>query len=320
MSEPGLTSAEVVELLEERDNATHPKPVGFVGLGQIGAPMAAHLVDWPGGLVVYDVAPKACAKLVSKGAEQADSVADLASRASVISVMVRDDTQVWDVLEQALTTAEPGTVVAVHSTIALDTAVALHQAAAARGVALVDAPVSGGFMGAHEGNLAVLVGGDADAVERCMEPFQLWAGLVSHLGPIGAGTKAKLARNLLHFAAFTAVGEAQRLAQAAGIDLVELGRIVRHTDAITGGPGAIMIRDTSAPIPEGDPLRDIFEHTRSLGEKDLRLALELGESLGIALPMGAFALDHLGAALGVPDPSPAEPPAAEPTTARGEDS
>lgn len=304
MSEAGLTQGEVEELLDARDGKDESAPaVGFIGLGQIGAPMAAHLVDWPGGFTVYDVRGEACDPLVAKGALRADSVAELAEASDVISVMVRDDDQVWEVLREILPTARPGTVVAVHSTIGADTATALYESAAAEGVAVIDAPVSGGFMGAHEGSLAVLIGGDADAVERCREPFESWAGLVCHLGPIGTGTKAKLARNLLHFVAFTATGEAQRLAEAAGIDLGELGRIVRHTDAITGGPGAIMIRDTTAPLAAGDPLHDIFVHTRSLGEKDLRLAIGLGEELDVDLPLARFALDHLAATLGVPDPT-----------------
>ena len=94
---------------------------------------------------------------------------------------------------------------------------------------------------------------------------------VVHAGPLGAGTRMKLARNLIHFVAFTAVTEAQRLAEAAGLDLRDLGEVVRHTDAITGGPGAIMHRDTTAPIAPDDFWHGVFDHVRALGEKDLSL-------------------------------------------------
>ena len=278
--------------------------VGFIGLGQIGAPMASHLVGWSGGLVVCDARPEACEPFVELGATAVATPAEVGAACGMISVMVRDDAQVWEVLEGVLTTASAGTVVAIHSTIGADTAVALAAAAATKGIALVDAPVSGGFMGASGGNLAVLVGGDEAAVERCREPFETWAGLVVHMGPVGAGTKAKLARNLLHFTAFTAAGEALRLAEAAGIDLRRLAKVVRHTDAITGGPGAIMIRKTTAPIPADDGLRSIMEHTRALGEKDLTLALALAADLGLDLPLATLALDHLAACLGVPHDSP----------------
>jgi len=274
--------------------------VGFIGLGNIGAPMAEHLVDWPGGLVVCDVRPEACEPFVARGARAAATPAEVAAEADVVSVMVRDDPQVEDVLDGVLAAGRAGVVVAVHSTIAAGTAERLADRAAPAGVTVVDAPVSGGPMGAAGGTLAVMVGGDEEAVERCREPFGRWAELVAHLGPVGAGTRAKLARNLVTFVSYAAVGEALRLAEIAGVDLALLGEVVRHSDRITGGPGAIAIRRTTEPLADGDPLRPIFTHTRELGEKDLHLALALGEELHVDLPLAAMALEHLGAALGVP--------------------
>ena len=124
-------------------------------------------------------------------------------------------------------------------------------------------------MGAHEGTLAAMVGGEREAYERAKPVFARWATLVVHMGPVGAGTRTKLARNLMHFIAYTGAGEAQRLAEAAGLDLRKLARVVRHSDAVTGGPGAIMVRDTTAPMAPDDGLFEIFTHTRELGEKDL---------------------------------------------------
>jgi 3-hydroxyisobutyrate dehydrogenase len=123
--------------------------------------------------------------------------------------------------------------------------------------------------------------------------------LVVHFGPVGSGTAAKLARNLLHFVAFTAATEAARLAEAAGVDLVALGKVVRHTDAITGGPGAIMWRDTTAPVPPDDNWFTILEHVRQLGEKDLTLARELGDRLGVDTPLADLALPRLAPGLGL---------------------
>jgi 3-hydroxyisobutyrate dehydrogenase-like beta-hydroxyacid dehydrogenase len=274
--------------------------VGFIGLGQIGAPMAARLVDWPGGLHVFDVRPEAAEPLVGQGAVAAASAADLGATCDVVSVMVLDDEQVRTVIGELLTTAGPGTVLAVHSTIRAETAEELADAAAARSVHVIDAPVSGGFMGAHEGTLAAIVGGDRDAYERAKPVFERWATLTVHMGPAGAGTRAKLARNLMHFTAFTAAGEAQRLAEAAGLDLQKLARVVRHSDAVTGGPGAIMVRGTTAPLAPDDALFEIFTHTRALGEKDLALALELAEHLGVDLPLARQALEELGPSLGLP--------------------
>ena len=281
--------------------------IGFVGLGQIGAPMARRLLDWPGGLVVYDVAPEPVARLVEQGAQAADDLADLAARVGLLCVMVRDDAQVEAVLDEVAPAARDGLVVAVHSTLAPDTPRRLAAAAADRGVRLVDAPVSGGAVAAAEGRLAILVGGDADAYEACARPFELLGERIVHAGEVGAGTRMKLARNLLHFVAFTAVGEAQRLAEAAGLDLVELGEVVRHTDAITGGPGAIMHRDTAAVLGDDDPWRAIMEHVADLGHKDLRLATELADELGVDVPLAQRARRDLGRALGlVGEPDPIE--------------
>jgi len=279
-----------------------PDAVGFIGLGQIGAPMAARLAGWPGGLIVHDARPEAMAPMASAGAKTAGSVAEVAAAAGIISVMVRDDGQVRDVVRAAAPAAGGRPlIIAVHATIGPDTAAGLAAEVAGTGTEVVDAPVSGGFMGAQSGRLAVMVGGSRTAYERCREPFGCWADLIMHMGPAGAGTRAKLARNLLHFAAFTAAAEAQRLAEAAGIDLRKLARIVRHSDAVTGGPGMIMLRPTTAPLDAADPLREILENVRALAEKDLSLALELGAQLGVDLPMARLALGSFGAGLGLPE-------------------
>jgi 3-hydroxyisobutyrate dehydrogenase-like beta-hydroxyacid dehydrogenase len=282
--------------------------VGFIGLGQMGAPMAARLARWPGGLIVHDTRPEAVAPLAAAGAKAAGSVAEVAAGAGIVSVMVRDDDQVREVVRAAAAAASRPVIIAVHATIGPDTAAELAAEVAGSGVAgtgveVVDAPVSGGFMGAQSGRLAVMVGGSRAAYERCREPFGCWADLIVHMGPVGTGTRAKLARNLLHFAAFTAAAEAQRLAEAAGIDLRKLARVVRHSDAVTGGAGAIMLRPTTAPLDHDDPLREILEHVRALGEKDLSLALELGAGLGVDLPMARLALGGFAAGLGLPDGS-----------------
>lgn len=275
--------------------------VGWIGLGQIGAPMAKRLLAHPGGLVVCDIVPETTERFARKGAEVAIHAAAVAtSGATVISVMVRDDAQVRDVVGQVLAVAAPGTVVAVHSTVLAETAEQLAAEAEGHGVHVVDAPVSGGAMGAHGGRLAVMAGGALEAVERCREPFGHFADLVVHFGPAGAGTRAKIARNLITFAAFAAVGEAQRLAEAAGVDLVALGEVVRHSDAVTGGPGAIMLRATAAPVTDDDPIAPMLAHTNTLGEKDLSLAVALGEALGVATPLATLALDRLRAGLGLP--------------------
>ena len=273
--------------------------VGFIGLGNIGKPMATRLAGWPGGLTVFDIAPEPLADLERLGARVASSVADLAAECGVVCVMVNTDDQVRDVMGQILGAARAGTTVAVHSTISPDLPPRLEDLAGRHDLLFVDAPVSGGAMGAADGTLAIMVGGSEAAYASVSEPFALMGTEVVHCGPAGNGTAAKLARNLLHFVAFTATGEALRLAEAAGIDLVTLGRVVRHTDSITGGPGAIMHRDTTAPLEPDDGWTSIFEHVLAIGSKDLAHAIELADRLGVEVPMAQYASEHLAEALGL---------------------
>ncbi|MBA3654325.1 MAG: NAD(P)-dependent oxidoreductase [Actinobacteria bacterium] len=285
---------------------TEPR-VGFVGLGQIGAPMARHLVDWPTGLVVCDRRREATAPFVEAGATCAATPGQVASVCDVISVMVVNDDQTNEVVagpDGVLTTAAPGSVIAVHSTIAPETAETLGAMAAARGVELVDAPVSGGFIGAHDGTLAAMVGGTEAAVEQCRGPFARWASLIVRAGPVGAGTRLKLARNLMHFVMYAGAGEAQRLATAAGLNLGQLAAVVRHSDAVTGGASAIMVRQSAEPFDPDDAMFDLFDHARALGEKDLALAQQLAAALDVDVPFAALARQRLGFELGVrPEPA-----------------
>lgn len=269
--------------------------VGFVGLGNIGKPMALRLaaaehVD----LQVYDVAPEPLAELVAAGATAVGSVAEI--DASVVCVMVRDDDQVRsvaDALRQARGAGTP--VLVIHSTVAPATPGEL----AAQGLRVLDAPVSGGPMGAADGSLAIMAGGDAEDFAAARPVLEAMGSKVVHAGPLGAGTRMKLARNLIHFVAFTAVTEAQRLAEAADLDLLALGEVVRHTDAITGGPGAIMHRDRTAPIAPDDFWHGVFSHVAALGEKDLGFAIALADELGVDVPLAREALPRLGKGLGI---------------------
>ncbi len=273
--------------------------LGYIGLGNQGAPMAKRLAEWPGGLVVFDMRAEAMAPFAELGATLADSVAEVA-KADVISVTVLNDEQVRDVVAQLAEHAEPGTVIAIHSTIEPTTAVELAEQLRPKGIHIVDAPVSGGAGAASKGELAVMVGADDDAYDKVKPVFKQWASLVVRAGEPGAGTRMKLARNMLTFIGFAAACEAQKLAEASGIDLQKLGRVVRHSDAQSGGPGAIMARDDTKPLAPDHFLYNMFVHTRGLAEKDLSLALGLGSAVGVDLPLAELALANLAEGLGVP--------------------
>jgi 3-hydroxyisobutyrate dehydrogenase-like beta-hydroxyacid dehydrogenase len=273
--------------------------LGYIGLGNMGAPMAKRLVEWPGGVTVFDVRAEAMTPLAEVGASLADGIADVAA-ADVVCVTVLDDAQVRTVVAELAAHAKPDTVIAIHSTISPDAAVELADRLRPSGIHVIDAPVSGGGAAAERGELAVMVGADREVYERIKPAFKQFASLVIHAGPPGAGTRMKLARNMLTFTGFAAACEAMTLAEASGIDLQQLGRVVRHTDALTGGAGAVMVRDDMAPLAADHWLHDAFVHTRGLGEKDLSLALGLGATVDVDLPLARLALQNLAAGLGVP--------------------
>jgi 3-hydroxyisobutyrate dehydrogenase-like beta-hydroxyacid dehydrogenase len=273
--------------------------LGYIGLGNMGAAMAKRLVEWRGGVVVFDVRAEAMTPLAELGATLADSAADVAA-ADVISVTVLNDEQVRDVVGELAPHAKPGTVIAIHSTISPDTAIALAEELRPNGIHVIDAPVSGGGGAAEKGELAIMVGADREVYERIKPAFKQMGSMVIHAGPPGAGTRMKLARNMLTFTSYAAACEAMKLAEAAGIDLQQLGRVVRHTDALTSGPGAIIVRENMSVLEPDNFLFGPFTHTRGLGEKDLSLALALGEAVDVDLPLAELALKNLATGLGVP--------------------
>ncbi|ORA14363.1 NAD(P)-dependent oxidoreductase [Mycobacterium asiaticum] len=273
--------------------------LGYIGLGNIGTPMAKKMADWPGGLTVYDLRAEAMAPFADRGATLADSLADIATT-DIISITVLNDEQVRSVVGELAPHAKPGTVIAIHSTISDTTAEELAREMQDRDIHVIDAPISGGGRAARFGQLATMVGATDEVFARVKEPFSHWAELVVHAGPPGAGTRMKVARNMLTFTTYAAVGEAWKLAEAAGLNLQDLGNVVRHTDKLTGGAGSIMYRDDTKDLEPGHFLYDGFMHTRGLGEKDLRLALELAESTHVDLPLARLALERLAPGLGVP--------------------
>ena len=280
--------------------------LGYIGLGDMGAPMAKRLVEWPGGLTVFDLRLEAMTPLAEAGASLADSVADVA-KADIISVTVLNDAQVRDVIagENGLARfAKRGTVIAIHSTISETTAEELARQLQPEGIHIVDAPISGGKGAAEKGELAVMVGAERDVYERVKPAFKLFASLVVHAGEPGAGTRMKLARNMLTFISYAAAGEAMNLADKAGISVQQLGRVVRHTDLQSGGPGAVVVRENSDILQPDDFLYGPLAHARNLGEKDLTLALALGQAVGVDLPLAEIALKNLAAGLGVPHAAP----------------
>jgi 3-hydroxyisobutyrate dehydrogenase len=261
--------------------------VGFVGLGDMGAPMARHLVSRGFPTTVADVRPSAVAALVTAGAKPAESPAETADDADVIAVCVVDDAQATAVItgENGLCSGlRDGQTVVLHSSVRPETAVALASAVRACGADLLDAPVSGSRPAVEAGTLTVMVGGEAATLERARPVLDAYAERIFYLGPAGTGQSMKLVNNvMLHLNHLVAL-EALRLATAEGIaeaDAVEVVNASSGRSWVTETWGLIddMLRDhpqagTDAIFP--------------LMSKELWNAVVVGRGRGTALPFTAL--------------------------------
>jgi 3-hydroxyisobutyrate dehydrogenase len=282
---------------------TSSPTVGVIGLGDIGSGVAAGLVRAGVDLVVCDIRPGSTAPF-AETARIATHPADLGSLADVIVVAVVTDEQVLTVLDGdngALRGARPGSTVLIVSTVAASTVARVAELAGARGVSVADCGVSGGPSSAAEGALISMIGGDDEVVERIRPVLDAFSSLVVRMGPLGSGLQAKLARNLVQYASWLAAYEAQVLAEAAGIELAKLAQVIKASDARIGGASTLMFRRTVAPFtPEDDAgLVQAMRTASTLAHKDLRAALELGNELGVELPLAAMTDARADALFGI---------------------
>ncbi|HMC38120.1 MAG TPA: NAD(P)-dependent oxidoreductase [Acidimicrobiales bacterium] len=277
--------------------------VGVIGLGDIGRGVATGVAAAGHDLVVCDVRPEATAAFAGS-AEVALSPADLGVRVDVAVVAVVNDEQVRQVVlppDGLLSTMSVGGAVVILSTVSLDTVRAVADGAAGRGVAVVDCGVSGGPSAAATGELVSMVGGGEDAVAQAMPVLEAFSSEVVRMGPLGAGLQAKLARNIVQYVSWMAAYEAQKLAEAAGVSLTRLARVIKASDAKIGGASTLMFRKTVAPFgPEDDAgLVGAMRTAAGLAHKDLGAALSLATELGVELPVTALAESRIDDAFGV---------------------
>ncbi|MDP8977182.1 MAG: NAD(P)-dependent oxidoreductase [Actinomycetota bacterium] len=208
--------------------------VGFVGLGNIGQPMALALVEAGFEVTVLDVREEATRPCAEAGARVASSPREVAESCELVAVAVVDDAQVESVVageDGVLAAARPGGLVVLHSTLLPATVLSLSQRCAGAGVGVVDAPVSGGDAAAREGALTVMVGGDEADIERCRPLFDAIGEHTLVMGPVGAGAATKLAQQLMIYCNQLAALEAMRLAGAHGIDEERLARLAQLSTA-----------------------------------------------------------------------------------------
>jgi len=254
--------------------------VGFAGLGTMGRSMAGNLLAAGAELTVWNRSPGRAGELVAKGAVEVASPAELAGRSDVVVVCVSDTPDVESVIFGPSGLADglrEGSLVIDCSTISPSATRELGRRLAERGVAMVDAPVSGGSEGARLATLTVFVGGAEADVARAMPVLQAMGKTITHLGGPGSGQAAKAVNQVIISGIYLGVAEGLVLGMKAGLDPVRL------VESLSGGAAQswVLANRSGNMVEDSYPLG----FRVSLHRKDLGIALDLARSLGLALPV-----------------------------------
>ncbi|GAB2832047.1 NAD(P)-dependent oxidoreductase [Actinocorallia aurea] len=268
------------------------RTVGFIGLGSQGAPMARRIIEAGFPTTLWARRQETLEPFAGTGATVAASPTEVGAAVDLACVCVLDDAGVEEIVAGLLASMRPGGVIAVHSTVHPETCARLAERAAERGVALVDAPVSGGGPAADQGALLVMAAGDTEAVERCRPVFATYGDPIVHLGPVGAGQRAKLINNLLLAANLGVAESAFALARELGVDPAQLAIVLARGSGSSFATG-MLPRAGFVLGPMGDKAGPLLQ-------KDARIIADLAEENGLkAGPVFAAAdaaLESMGCA------------------------
>lgn len=264
--------------------------IGFIGLGIMGKPMAKNLLKAGYDLMVLDLNKPAVEELVALGAKAGQSNVDIASQCEVIITMLPNSPHVKAVVLGAggvIEGAKPGTIIIDMSSIAPLASREIFAALEAKGIELLDAPVSGGEPKAIDGTLSVMVGGKKEIFDRCYDIMKAMAGSVVYVGESGAGNIAKLCNQIVVAINIAAVSEALILAKKAGVDpdLV--------FQAIRGGLAGSTVMEAKAPMMMDRNFKPGFRI--DLHIKDLNNVLETSHGVGVSLPLSAQLMEMMQA-------------------------
>ena len=264
--------------------------IGFLGLGNMGGPMAANLVAAGHTVHGYDPVPEAVSRAREAGVAVESSVVDAARGAEVVVTMLPNGALVSSCYDEILGVVAAGTLLIDSSTISVDDARAVNARATGAGMLQIDAPVSGGVKGATAGTLAFMVGGSDEAFAAAQPVLEPMAGKVIHCGDTGSGQAAKVCNNMILAAQQIVVGEAFVLAEKLGLSAQSL------FDVVTGATGNCWSVHTNCPVPgpvPGSPSSNDFRpgFATALMDKDLGLAMAAVESTGAHAPIAAHAAE-----------------------------
>ncbi len=267
--------------------------IGFIGLGIMGKPMAHNLLKAGYSLIVQNRHQEVTDELVAKGAHAAEHPQEVAAQSQIVITMLPDSPQVEEVVvgpNGVLAGAHEGLVVIDMSTISAVVTKQIATQLAKHGVAMLDAPVSGGDKGAIAGTLSIMVGGDADVFARCLPILQAMGKTIVHVGENGAGQVVKSCNQIVVALTIEAVSEALVLGSKAGVDPTKILQV------LSGGLAANKVMELRG---EGMRTHNFTPGFRiRLHHKDLGIALGAGKAYGVPLPVTAL-VDQMLSALEV---------------------
>jgi len=265
--------------------------IGFIGLGNMGLPMAQNLAKAGHGVAGFDIQRAAVEKLASTGGKAVASIAEACDGADVVITMLPAGEHVRATYlgdTGVIARAKAGALLIDSSTIDVDSARAVAKAAAERGLAMLDAPVSGGVGGAQAGTLTFMVGGSDDAFARAKPILDAMGKTIVHAGGSGNGQAAKICNNMILGVSMIVVGEAFLLAEKLGLDAQKL------FDISSKSSGQCWSMTSYCPVPGPVPTSPANRNyqagfTAAMMLKDLKLAQEAARSSGAVTPLGAGA-------------------------------
>ncbi len=257
--------------------------IGFIGMGTMGAPMAGRLIEAGNDLTIHNRTRAREEALAERGAARASSPKEAAAGADLVITMVSDTPDVEAVIlgpDGTIHGMKEGAVLVDMSTISPTATREIARALEAKGVDMLDAPVSGGSEGASNGTLSIMVGGKAGVLESLRPVLGVLGNTITHVGPIGSGQVTKAINQVIIAGTYAAVAEGVALGLAAGLD------IDAAHQAVSGGAAGSWVLTNRAANMIADHYPLGFR-TR-LHRKDLGIALETARELGVALPVAAF--------------------------------
>jgi 3-hydroxyisobutyrate dehydrogenase-like beta-hydroxyacid dehydrogenase len=248
--------------------------VGFIGVGNMGGPMCRNIIkNTNHEVIVFDLNAEALKTCTDLGASAGSSVADVAARADVVITSLPMPKHVEEVAAAIAANAKPGTVYIDLSTNSPTVAKRVAEALAAKGIQMLEAPVSGGTPRATDGTIVIMVAGDEKLCDAQRPLLNSFSSEVVHVGDIGMGSVAKLINNMLAFCNMAAAAEALVMGAKSGIDLKKLDQVISKASGYSSGYRSVADKSFAGNFNPTFAL--------DLAHKDLRLALELADELGV---------------------------------------